>query len=92
MTVNELESKMNTYFSQKCFEIDIRDIDTSVGLGFYISNEKEYADFKRRIQKDMKEDPNFLIGFEKETPSLDIEPGDIIEIKENDDNSFEIIS
>lgn len=81
---------MSTYFTNKCFEIDVRDIDTSIGVGFYISNEKEYLDFRNRIEKGIKQDPNFLIGFEKETPCLDLEPGDILEVKENDD-SFEIV-
>lgn len=66
-------------------------MDTSIGLGFYIKNEKHYVEFKNRIYNAMESDPNFLIGFEIETPSLDRHQNDLIEVVDND-GSFEIIN
>jgi hypothetical protein len=60
-----------------------------VGFGFYIKNEIEYAEFKEALLTAMKDDPNFLVGFEETTPPVDIESEDVIVCKE--DESFEVI-
>lgn len=87
--IQSLGQDYHTYFLKKCFQINIKDIDTSVGFGFYIRNEIEYAQFKEDLQTAMKDDPNFLIGFEETTPPVDLEPEDVIVCKEDD--SFEVI-
>lgn len=67
----------------------MKDIDTSVGFGFYIKNEKDYLDFKLNLHKAIEEDPNFLVGFELQTPTMEINPEDVVEY--SSDHSFEII-
>lgn len=66
-------------------------MDTSIGFGFYIKDEKDYEDFKQRITAAIKADPNFLVGFEETTPCADYQQGDIIEISSFDEENFEII-
>ena len=74
---------------EKCFQIHVKDIDTSVGFGFYLRNENDYYEFKSALVHNIKRDQNFLVGFETTTPTIDIDPEDVIEC-ENDD-SFEVI-
>jgi len=84
-----IKQSFNTYFLHKCFQISIKDIDTSVGFGFYIRNQEEYNVFRKELSDAIKEDPNFLVGLESDTPSLDMSEGDVVECK--DDGSFEVI-
>lgn len=88
--MGELYKDTKSYFKDGCFSIDIHNIDTSIGLGFYISNHTQYQDFKARLLKAMKNDKDFLIGFEEETPNLDFDDNEIQEVGDFDD-SFEII-
>jgi len=84
-----LKQSLSTYFLNKCFQINIKDIDTSVGFGFYIRNQQDYDSFRKTLSEAITEDPNFLVGLESDTPSLDMSAGDVIECK--DDGSFEVI-
>jgi len=86
----ELEEKYKTYFQQKYFQVEITDIDTSIGFGFYIKDAEDYKDFSERLRRAIADDPNFLIGFEKITPSIELQQGDIIEIHELGEE-FEVI-
>jgi len=86
----ELEEKYKTYFQQKYFQVEITDIDTSIGFGFYIKDAEDYKDFSERLRRAIADDPNFLIGFEKITPSIELQQGDIIEIHELGED-FEVI-
>jgi len=85
----ELGDSYKTYFLEKCFQIHVKDIDTSVGFGFYLRNADDYYEFKSALVHNIKRDQNFLVGFETTTPTIDIDPEDVIEC-ENDD-SFEVI-
>jgi cysteine protease ATG4 len=87
--LESLKQASNTYFLNKCFQINIKDIDTSVGFGFYIRDQNEYKNFRTTLSNAIKQDPNFLVGLENVTPTLDLSPDDVIECKE--DGSFEVI-
>lgn len=87
--LESLKQASNTYFLNKCFQIHIKDIDTSVGFGFYIRDQNEYKNFRTTLSNAIKQDPNFLVGLENVTPTLDLSPDDVIECKE--DGSFEVI-
>lgn len=72
--------------------MDIDDIDTSIGFGFYISDEEDYKNLKENLNRAIQRDPNFLIGFQDVTPTINVKEGDIIEIDGGGDNIFEVIT
>ena len=88
----DFESKFESHFRKKFFQVDIDDIDTSIGFGFYITNEEDYNDFKKNLNIAIQKDPNFLIGFQEITPTVNVKEGDIIEIDSFGDNIFEVIT
>lgn len=75
---------------EKCFQIHVKDIDTSIGFGFYLRNEADYVEFKTALANNIERDPNFLVGFETTTPIIEIDPEDVIEC--SNDDSFEVIA
>ena len=88
--LGDLINKLPSYSFGKSFQMPLYDMDTSVGFGFFIADEADYLEFKATLMKKISNDPNFLIGFERETPSLDFSKGDILEVQDHD-GSFEII-
>lgn len=60
---------MDTYFCDKPRTIDVSKIDTSIALGFYINNAKDFAAFVKRLQKSARKSSAFF-GFEKYSPVL----------------------
>jgi len=86
-----MEKKYQTFFRKKIFQIPVSEVDTSIGFGFYIKDQKDYQDFKQRITTAIKGDRNFLVGFEEVTPSIEYNQGDIIEISGFDEANFDII-
>ena len=87
-----MEQKYKTFFRKKIFQLPISEVDTSIGFGFYIKDKKDYQDFKQKMTAAAKGDPNFLVGFEEITPSVDYKQGDIIEINGFDDMNFDVIT
>ncbi len=74
---------------ERPFQINVKNIDTSVGFGFYIKNKTDYEEFRNHLQNSIKNDPNFLIGIESTTPTIEFDPEDMVEYQ--NDDSFEII-
>mgnify|MGYP000922458669 CR=1 FL=1 len=86
---------MHTYTSQKCMTIKLKELNTSIGFGFYFDNYQEYEEFKRNFELAKEKDPNFLIGLEEETPPLpEYNSFDVIEIEdeiETNEQGFEVV-
>jgi cysteine protease ATG4 len=87
----DLINLLPTYFVEKPFQMKLKDIDTSVGFGFYLKDDADYLNFKATILKARADDPDFLMGYEQDTPQYTYKESSQKQIVELNDDDFEII-
>lgn len=74
----------------------IKDLSTSVAFGFHINDLEDYKNFRQQIEVCKKNDINFLIGFENQSPpSPELNESDFVDYDDkgtSKDDSYEVIS
>lgn len=83
-----IRENLGTYFCNSIKLTSFNDIDTSVGFGFFIRNEEEFASFLERFKVSCAKKESFL-GIELHPPQDDIVQ---IENVDEEEGEFEMIS
>ena len=70
LTKHDLTSHKDTYFCNKPRTVHVSKIDTSIALGFYIENAKDFSVFMKRLRETANKSSAFF-GLEKYSPNFD---------------------